>query len=89
MPAGANSALDQALELNAADGETSRRIDVKNENFGSIDVSSAFARYHRHLVHLDLSMNKIVAVQGSFDCPSLRRLIMSDNLLKEISPFML
>jgi internalin A len=40
-------------------------------------------------VHLDLSMNKIAAVQGSFDCPNLRRLIMSDNLLREISPFML
>jgi len=42
------------------------------------------------LVHLDISMNKISAVQGGFEnCPNLRTLIMSDNLLREITPFML
>jgi len=50
------------LELNETDGDNSRRIDVKNENFGTIDVTTALSRYHRHLIHLDLSMNKIVAV---------------------------
>lgn len=80
--------LEQALELNETDSENSRRIDVKNENFGTIDVTTALSRYHRHLMHLDLSMNKIATVQGGFDCPNLRRLFMSDNLIKEISPFM-
>lgn len=56
------SRLTQALELNAAEGELSRRIDVKNESLGMIDVTNAFSRYHRHLVHLDLSMNKITSV---------------------------
>lgn len=65
--------MTQALELNATNGDLSRRIDVKNENLNQIDVSNAFSRYHRHLVHLDLSMNKIASVQGSFDCPGLRR----------------
>lgn len=41
------------------------------------------------LVHLDISMNKIGAIKGGFEqCPNLRTLIMSDNLLREISPFM-
>ena len=42
------------------------------------------------LVHLDISMNKISAIKGGFEvCQNLRTLTMSDNLLREISPFML
>ena len=81
-------AFEQALELNAAEGHQSRRVDVKNENLGQIDVTSLYA-YHRNLVHLDLSMNKIATIHGTIDCPNLKRLVMSDNILKEISPFLL
>ena len=41
------------------------------------------------LVHLDLSMNKISAIKGGFEqCVNLRSVTMSDNLLREITPFM-
>jgi len=34
-------------------------------------------------------MNKITALKGGFDaCPNLRTLIISDNILREITPFM-
>ena len=54
-----------------------------------MDVIKPLAPYAL-LVHLDISMNKIAAIQGGFEhCPNLRTLIISDNLLREISPFML
>ena len=41
------------------------------------------------LVHLDISMNKIAAIKGGFEhSPNLRTLIISDNLIREITPFM-
>lgn len=34
-------------------------------------------------------MNKIAGLQGGFEvCPNLRTLIISDNVLREITPFM-
>jgi len=34
-------------------------------------------------------MSKITHVEGSFDsCPQLTTLVMSDNLIREITPFM-
>ena len=64
-------------------------MEVKNERLPEIEVGKALSAYQM-LVHLDISMNKIQAVKGGFDgCPNLRTLVMSDNLLREISPFML
>jgi len=77
----------QALELNATEGEMARKIEVKNETFGEIDVVQPLAFYSL-LVHLDISMNKIKSLKGGFDsCPNLRTLIISDNILREITPF--
>jgi Leucine-rich repeat (LRR) protein len=65
-----------------------RNIEVKNEKFGEIDIVQPLA-YYSLLVHLDISMNKIKALKGGFDaCPNLRTLIISDNILREITPFM-
>lgn len=66
----------------------SRQIEVKNESLGEIDVVKPLAPYSL-LVHLDISMNKIAAIKGGFEqCPNLRTLTISDNLLREITPFM-
>ena len=65
-----------------------RNLEVKNERFGEIDVGRPLAFYSM-LVHLDLSMNKISSIKGGFEhCVNLRTLTMSDNLLREITPFM-
>lgn len=61
---------------------------MKNERLADIDLVKPLAPYIL-LVHLDISMNKIQTVKGGFDtCPNLRSLVMSDNLLREITPFM-
>ena len=66
----------------------SRNIEVKNEQLNEINIVRPLAPYSM-LVHLDISMNKIQSVKGGFDlCPNLRTLIISDNLLREITPFM-
>ena len=40
-------------------------------------------------MHLNISMSKISHIEGSFDgCPELVSLIMSDNLIREITPIM-
>ena len=76
------------MELNATEAEASRDIEVKNEQLGEVDVNKALSPYSM-LVHLDISMNKITAIKGGFEaCPNLRTLTMSDNLLREITPFM-
>ena len=78
----------QALELNATEAELTREIEVKNERLADIDLVKPLAPYTL-LVHLDISMNKIQTVKGGLDtCPNLRSLVMSDNLLREITPFM-
>lgn len=33
-------------------------------------------------------MNKIVKIGGSINCPNLKELVLSDNLIKDIHPFM-
>ena len=36
-----------------------------------------------------MSMNKIAVIQGGFEgCPNLKTLIISDNLIKDLTPFM-
>ena len=66
----------------------SRNVEVKNEQLGEVDVVKPLAPYAM-LVHLDISMNKITAIKGSFDaCVNLRSLVISDNLIREITPFM-
>lgn len=78
----------QALELNATEGEMSRHVEVKNEMLGEVDVAKPLAHYAL-LVHLDISMNKIAGLHGGFEvCPNLRTLVISDNVLREITPFM-
>ena len=73
----------------ATEGELTRHIEVKNEQLNEVDVVKPLAPYTL-LVHLDISMNKIAAIKGGFEnCPNLRTLIISDNLLREITPFML
>ena len=65
-----------------------RHLEVKNEKLGEIDVVKPLAPFTM-LVHLDISMNKITALKGGFEtCPNLRSLVISDNLLREITPFM-
>ena len=65
-----------------------RSIEVKNERLGEVDLAKPLAPYGM-LVHLDISMNKISAIKGGFEvCSNLRTLIISDNLLREITPFM-
>lgn len=59
-------AFGQALELNAAEGEMSRHVEVKNEQLGQVDVVRPLAPYSM-IVHLDISMNKIAAIKGGFD----------------------
>lgn len=34
-------------------------------------------------------MNKIIKIAGSINCPHLKELVLSDNLIKDIHPFML
>jgi len=34
-------------------------------------------------------MNKIAQIDGSLNLPSLKELVIADNLIKEIHPFML
>ena len=34
-------------------------------------------------------MNKIQNIEGSFNLPNLRELTLSDNLIKQIHPFLL
>jgi len=78
----------QALELGATDAEMTRNLEVKNERLTTIDLVKPLAHFSL-LVHLDISMNKISAVEGGFEnCANLRTVIISDNLLREISPFM-
>ena len=65
-----------------------RTLEVKNENLNQIEISKALKPY-RLLVNIDLSMNKIALISGGFEaCPHLKSVVISDNLLKEISPFM-
>ena len=45
--------------------------------------------YYRHLVHLNISMNKISIIDGGFESVNLKSLVLSDNLIKEITPKML
>lgn len=84
----ADDEFSQALELNATEAEMTRVLEVKNERLNQIELSRALRPYQK-LVHLDISMNKIAAVQGGFEgCPNLKTLIISDNLIKDITPFM-
>lgn len=65
-----------------------RNLEVKNEQFGEIDIGKPLSFYSL-LVHLDLSMNKIGAIKGGFEhCVNLRTVTISDNLLREITPFL-
>ena len=62
MPDNPDSPLQQALDLNAPDPETSMRIEIKNEQLAQIDLAP-FKVYQR-LVYLNLSMNKIQNIRG-------------------------
>ena len=57
---------------------------MKNESFPTLKVGDL--DFLRNLIHLDLSMNKISVIDGGFECVNLRTLILSDNLIKEITP---
>ena len=61
-------------------------MEVKNEDLARINLS-VLSKYS-HLMHINLSMSKISHIEGGFDLPELRSCTMSDNLIREISPFM-
>jgi len=44
-------------------------VEIKNENWPRLDIA-ALSTYKR-LVYVNLSMNKIGAINGAFDCPIL------------------
>ena len=70
------------------DEELSRNLEIKNENLNIINLG-VLNKYGAHLMHLNISMSKISHIEGSFDgCPELVSLIMSDNLIREITPIM-
>ena len=76
------------MELSATEADMTRVIEVKNEYLNAIDLGKPATYFHK-LTHLNLSMNKIANITGGFDeCPNLRSLIISDNLIKEIPPYM-
>jgi Leucine-rich repeat (LRR) protein len=80
--------FSEAIELNLTDEEQSRSLDIKNETLNGINLG-VFHKYGPHLMHLNISMSKITHIEGSFDsCPQLTTLILSDNLIREITPFM-
>lgn len=63
-------------------------LEIKNEEFqriGKAEVHALSARF-ADLQTLNLSMNKILRIDASItaDCPNLKELILSDNLLKQI-----
>jgi Leucine-rich repeat (LRR) protein len=62
-------------------------ISIKNEALPTLKACSL--DFCRRLIHLDLSMNKIQTIDGYFECANLRTLILTDNLIREISPRML
>ena len=74
------------IDLNLPDGELSRQLEIKTEDLGRIDLS--MLKPHVHLMHINISMSKIGHIEGGFECPELRTIIMSDNLIREITPFM-
>lgn len=65
-----NNEFEQALELNATNGEESDTIEIKNEDFSS-GIDTYPLNSYNSIIHLNLSMNKISTIQGSLDCPLL------------------
>jgi len=82
-----DSPLAMALDLHAPKGDKSEKVEIKNENWQKLEVGPLSP--YKRLIHLNLSMNKIGAIAGAFDCPLLQTLSMSDNQLKELSPHLL
>lgn len=82
-----DSPLAMALDLHAPRQEKSERVEIKNENWPKLEVDPLGP--YKRLIHLNLSMNKIGAIAGAFDCPLLQSLSISDNQLKELSPHLL
>ena len=68
-----------------------KTIEVKNEDFGQLAKKEFELIKNRfsNLQILNLSMNKITNIEGGIDCPNLRELALSDNLIKQIHPFLL
>ena len=59
-------------------------VEVKNEQMPTLRACALDSAF-RKLTHLNLSMNKIAVVEGGFECSNLCTLILTDNLIKEIS----
>jgi len=65
-------------------------IEVKNEQFSIIsqkDIEILKSKFIG-LRTLNLSMNQISNIEGTIDCPNLTSLTLSDNLIKQIHPFL-
>ncbi|CDW74934.1 adenylate cyclase [Stylonychia lemnae] len=77
-----DSQLSQALALHASDPIRTEKIEIKNEQFTNLELHP-FKNY-KNLMQLNLSMNKIVTIQGEIDCPFLNTLKLSDNIIKDI-----
>lgn len=84
-----SSQFYEALELNQ-DNHDGEIIEMKNEEFATLTQQdmTALSVGFVNLQILNLSMNKIQSIESSFDLPHLKQLILADNLLKAIHPFM-
>jgi Leucine-rich repeat (LRR) protein len=66
------------------------QIEIKNENLPILGFNEFKILKSRHesLQVLNLSMNKISKLEGTIDLVNLKELILSDNLIKSIHPFL-
>ena len=81
------------MNLDAGDEESEhlvKNIEVKNEELPLINQKDIELLKNKFmgLQILNLSMNKIANIEGSIDCPNLTELTLSDNLIKQIHPFL-